>query len=106
MAPRNWVTDLAGGEIRNDRDPWNLELTEAQYERLPVVAECHGISGNDYIRFTIQGHAQELIENDARQRAGTQDREASRILDFHEKGFEPGRCITVRNAANQTFQST
>ncbi|MES2437503.1 MAG: hypothetical protein V4584_00460 [Verrucomicrobiota bacterium] len=94
-------------ENRTERDPWKLELTEAQYERLEAVADDQGISVNDYIRFTMQDHAQELIEQDARlRRLGLRIVDHLKSDDYEEKGFSKSRCITGRSATNQTLQST
>ena len=94
-------------ENRTELDPWKLELTEAQYERLEAVAHDQGICVNDYIRFTMQDHAQELIEEDARQRRlGLRIVDHLQSDDSEEKGFSKGRCITGRSATNQTLQPT
>ena len=82
-------------ENQTGKDPWKLELTEAQYERLEAMADDQGISVNDYIRFTMQDHAQELIEEHARQlRLGLRIVDHPKSDDSNEKGFHEGRCFT------------
>ena len=71
--------------ISPDPHPWNLELTESQFARIESVAESLGISVDEYIKWIVQDHAQELIDEEA----------SIRRLDLRaiSGGLGPG-CVT------------
>lgn len=55
-------------KIQTELDLSMFELTDEQFATLESVAASHGIDVGAYIKWTIQDHAQELIDTQASQR--------------------------------------
>lgn len=73
------------GKAPPEPHPWCLELTESQSARLTSVAASLGISVNEYIKWIVQDHAQELIDEDA----------SIRRMDFRTVSSDhPLNCVT------------
>jgi len=73
------------GKAPPEPHPWCLELTESQSARLASVAASLGISVNEYIKWIVQDHAQELIDEDA----------SIRRMDFRTVSSDhPLNCVT------------